>query len=89
MTTTQVVLWIMGAIGAILACIAIFQLWTTKGTTKKSTWALLATGQMLVTPYATVNLFTESGILWKFIFVAVLLAGLIAVFSLTSHSKEK
>ncbi len=89
MTTTQVVLWIMSGIGTILACIAVFQLWITKGTTKKSTWALLATGQMLVTPYATVNLLTESGILWKFIFVAVLLAGLIAVFNLTSHSKEK
>jgi len=86
---TQAVLWVMGAIGTILACITIFKLWTTKGTTKKSTWALLATGQMLVTPYATVNLLTETGILWKVIFVVVLLAGLIAVFNLASYTKEK
>ena len=87
MTTTQVVLWIMGAIGAILACVALFKMFTTKAETKRSTWALLAAGQMLVTPYATFNLLTESGMLWKFIFVFVLLPGFIAVHNLSKNEK--
>ena len=87
MTTTQVVLWIMGAIGAILDCVALFKMFTTKAETKRSTWALLAAGQMLVTPYATFNLLTESGMLWKFIFVFVLLPGFIAVHNLSKNEK--
>jgi hypothetical protein len=42
---------------------------------------------MLVTPYATFNLLTESGILWKIIFAAVLLSGLYAVCRLTENKK--
>lgn len=86
---TQVVLWIIGGIGTILTCVALSRMFTTKGKIKKSYWAMFATGQMLVTPYATFNLLTESGMLWKFIFVAVLLPGLIAVFNLASDTKEK
>jgi hypothetical protein len=89
MTTTQAVLWIMGFIGAILACVALYQIITCKGKIKRNTWALFATGEMLVTPSATINLLTESGMLWKIIFAAVLLSGLIAVFNLTSNTKEK
>ncbi len=87
MTTTQVVLWIIAGIGTILAGTAIFQASTTKGETKKSSFALFAAGQMLVTPYATFNLLTESGILWKIIFAAVLLSGLYAVCRLTENKK--
>jgi hypothetical protein len=64
-------------------------MFTTKGETKRSTLALLAAGQMLVTPLATFNLLTESGMLWKFIFAVVLLSGLITVFNLASDTKEK
>ena len=86
---TQVVLWIIGGIGTILTCVALFRMFTTKGKIKKSYWAMFATGQMLVTPYATFNLLTESGVMWKIIFVAVLLPGLIAVFNLASYTNEK
>lgn len=89
METTQVVLWIIGGIGTILAFVALYQILTTKGKTKKSSWSLFAAGQMLVTPYATFNLLTESGMLWKFIFAVVLLSGLIAVFNPASDTKEK
>jgi len=87
MTTTQVILWCICGIGVILACIALFQMFTTKGETKRSTLALLAAGQMLITPQATFNLLTESCMLWKFIFVFVLLPGLIAVHNLSKNEK--
>jgi len=89
MTTTQAILWIIGGIGVILTCVYIYQMFTTKGRTKRSTHALLATGQMLAIPYATVNLLTKSGIQWKLIFVVVILAGVIAIFNLVSDTKEK
>jgi len=78
---TQTVLWIIAVIGTALACVSLFQ--------KRKNYALLAAGQMLVAPYATFNLLTESGILWKFIFAVVLLAGLIAVFNLNGNTKKK
>lgn len=78
---TITVLWIIAVIGTVLAGISIFQ--------KKQKHALLAAGQMLVAPCATLNLLTDSGILWKIIFVAVLLAGLRAVFCLAVNQEEK
>ena len=78
---TQTVIWIIAVIGTALACVFVFQ--------KKKNYALLAAGQMLVAPYATFNLLTENGMLWKIIFVLVVLAGLIAVYCLAVNQKEK
>ena len=87
--TTQVVLGILAGIGTILAGLALFHAYYTKWLTKRAAWALLAAGQTLVTPYATFNLLTEIGIMWKFVFAAVLLTGLVAAFNLASNTKEK
>lgn len=84
---TQTILWVIAVIGTVLAGVSLFQMFTTKGKTKRSTHALLAAGQMLITPYATFNLLTESGMLWKFVFVFVLLPGLIAVHNLSKNEK--
>jgi uncharacterized integral membrane protein len=89
MGTTQVILLIIGITGTILAFLSLYQMVTTKGEIKRSSCVLLATGQMLVSPYATLNLLTESGVQWKIIFVLVLLTGLIAVFNLASNTKKK
>lgn len=78
---TLTILWVIAVIGTALTGASIFQ--------KKQKYTLLAAGQMLVAPCATVNLLTESGILWKIIFAIVLLSGLIAVFNLASDTKEK
>ena len=78
---TLTILWVIAVIGTALTGASLFQ--------KKQKYTLLAAGQMLVAPVATVNLLTESGILWKIIFATVLLSGLIAVFNLASDTKEK
>lgn len=87
METTQLILWILAGIGVILAGKALFQVTATKSGVKKGDLALLAAGQMLVSPYATFNLITESGILWKIVFVGVLVPGLIAVYYLANNKK--
>ena len=86
---TQVVLWVMASMGVILAGSSVFQACTTEGKTKRSTWALLAAGQMLASPYATYNLLTESGMIWKVIFLTVLVPGIIAVCFLASDKNDK
>ncbi len=87
METTQIIIWIIGGIGAILDCVFLYQMIVKK--VNKSTWTLFAIGQMLITPSATINLLTKSGMLWKIIFGLILLSGIIAIIDIASDSKKK
>ena len=75
--------------GVILAGSAVFKMFTTEGKTKRSAWALLAAAQMLASPYATYNLITESGVIWKVVFLTVLVPGIVAVCFLASDKNYK
>lgn len=86
---TSKILAIMFLIGVVLFMVSNFQVLKSKGKIKKSTLALVLATIIIILPWETFNLITESTIGLKISFIMTLLFGLISVLYLASDTKEK
>ena len=76
-----IIFTIIGIFGFILVCVAISDLFK-ENVNKKRHFALLAIGQILILPGATAHFIIKGNALSEYVFIAVLIAGLIAVYYL-------
>jgi uncharacterized membrane protein HdeD (DUF308 family) len=84
---TESILNLIACIGFAVFLIGIISIWKSKGDNKKRGWALVTAGQVLVLPYATVNLITERNTLFRIVFLIIWASVFVAMYYLMSSNE--
>ena len=88
MTTTALILNVMGILGFILFIWGAIPVMQSKGKGLKKDWKNWAIGQVLILPTATMNMVEENSTSNIVLFIAVLGVGIFAIYSLAKQDRK-